>query len=137
MTSTHPAGDLGSALRTAFDTFETIRELARQYEDADPGLFAAFISAGTAAADGRDALAAAPALTHGTAGLPAAVPGPADDAADAAEVIAVLASALSACLADAAGRAVAPQDRRACQDAAAAARQIRDLMAGPDDRDPR
>jgi hypothetical protein len=133
MTTTN-AEDLGLTLRTAYDVFETIRELARSVEDSNPDLFAAFMSAGTAAADGRDALAAAPALAAGTgSGPPAAEPGPGEDAENAAEVIAVLASALASCLADAARQATKAGDRQACQDAAVAARQICHLMVGPDD----
>jgi hypothetical protein len=131
MTTTNTE-DLGPALRTAFDVFETIRELARTWEDSDPDLLAAFMSAATSAADGRDALAAAPALTAGTrTDPPVTTPGSDDDAHDAADVIAVLASALASCLADAARQAITAGDRRACQHAAAAARQICQLMAGP------
>jgi hypothetical protein len=132
MTSTSTSEGLGPALRTAFDVFETIRELARAWEDSDPDLLAAFMSAATSAADGRDALATAPALTTGTEAEPAVTaPGSGEDAQDAADVIAVLAAALVACLADAARHASIPEDRRACDYAAAAARQICQLMARP------
>jgi hypothetical protein len=130
MTTTNTE-DLGPALRTAFDVFETIRDLARSWENSDPDLLAAFMSAATSAADGRDALAAAPALTTGTGSEPpVTAPGSDEDAQDAADVIAVLAEALTTCLADAARHATIAEDRRACHDAAAAARQICQLMAG-------
>jgi hypothetical protein len=129
MTTTNTE-DLGPALRTAYEVFETIRELARSWEDTDPDLLAAFMSAATSAADGRDALAAAPALRTSTE-PPVTAPGSDQDAQDAADVIAVLATALASCLADAARHATIAEDRRACHDAAAAARQIVELMARP------
>jgi hypothetical protein len=137
MTTTSSAEDLGQTLRTAFDVFESIRELARQWENADPDLFAAFMSAAASAADGRDALSAAPALHAGTSTEPPVVPGSGADADDAADVIAVLATALKTCLTDAARHATLPGDRRACHDAAAAAGRILELMARSDDADAR
>jgi hypothetical protein len=134
MTSTDH-DSMGQLLRTAFDVFESIRELARSCENSDPDLLPAFMSAATAAADGRDAVAGAPALTAGTgSGTAAAGPGSGEDAQDAADVIAVLAAALTNSLTDGASQAATAGDRRACQDAAAAARQIAELMGRRDDR---
>lgn len=66
-----PDADLTQALGGAFETLEEIRQLARSYEDQLPDLFAAFMSAAVAAADGRDAILTAtamPARTRGVAG---------------------------------------------------------------------
>jgi hypothetical protein len=49
------------SLAASFDTFETIRLIARQHELAAPQLFAAFMTT-AAAAEGRDAITAAPSL---------------------------------------------------------------------------
>jgi hypothetical protein len=53
---------LPDALAAGFDAFETIRWHARQCEDRAPELFAAFMTTAAAAADGCDAIAAAPSL---------------------------------------------------------------------------
>ena len=49
------------SLAASFDAFETIRLIARQHELAVPELFAAFMTT-AAAAEGRDAITAAPSL---------------------------------------------------------------------------
>ncbi len=122
--------DLAEALGRAYDTFEAIRQLARSCENRSPDLFAAFMSAAGAAADGRDAIltaASRPSRT-GEAAEPGQ-PSPGGSLADAADWIAASALHLAASLDHASGRAEAQQDRHACRDAAAAARQIHQLMA--------
>jgi hypothetical protein len=129
--TTSPAADgLPQALGHAFETFEAIRQLARRCEDQSPDLFAAFISAATAAADGRDAI-----LTAST--LPASTPGPgipaqlavSADPRDIADSIATSAAILATCLSQAASLAGTSGDRRACQEGAALAKHIHDLLA--------
>ena len=125
---------LPQALGHAFDAFEAIRHLARWYEDQSPDLFAAFMSAAVAAADGRDAI-----LTAGT--LPAHTPGvtvpgqpaPGADPRQVADSIAASAATLATHLDDAADLAGTSADRRACRNAAASARQIHQLLAPADD----
>ena len=129
-----PDADLPHVLGHAFDTFEAIRRLARRYEDQSPDLFAAYMSAAVAAADGRDAILTAdaqPARTAGVAGLDPPASGA--DPHEVADAIAASAAVLAARLDHAAGLAGMSQDRRACRDAAAAARLIRQLLACADD----
>lgn len=121
---------LPDLLAASFDAFEAIRRLARQSEGLAPDLFAAFMTA----ADGRDAITAAPALP--SAGNPArhdASPAGQPDPLAAADSIAVLAAILATRLDHAASLATTPGDQLACQDGAQAARRIHQLMTAADD----
>jgi hypothetical protein len=125
------AADLPEMLAAGFDAFEAIRMAARDYQDQVPGLFAAFMTTADAAVDGREALTIAPSLPLG-GGLPdPAVPTRAD-AGQAAQTLAALAAVLADHLRDAAALAGTPGDRAACQDAAAAAGRICQVMARGD-----
>ena len=125
--------DLAGILAAAFDEFEMLRKAARLREDRDPDLSPAFLLAGSAAADGRNALVNAPSFPPGPKPPgPAAVLAAGTDLASAADAIAAHAAALAEQLDRAASMAVAGDDRRACLDAASAARQIWQLMAGAD-----
>jgi hypothetical protein len=128
----HQAASLPQLLSASFDAFEAIRMTARDCEDRAPELFAAFMTAADAAVDGREALTIAPSLPlAGDAGpVDAAVTGA--DPGQAADLLATLAAALRDRLTGAANLAVLPDDRAACQDAAAAARRICQLMARGD-----
>ncbi len=121
-------------LAASFDAFEVIRLAARAHEDQVPGLFAAFMTTADAAVTGREALTIAPSLgACSTAQVSAPGPGAAVDVVT--DALARLGALLSDRLACAAALAQAPADKAACEQAAAAARQIRDLMArGHDDR---
>jgi hypothetical protein len=122
------AAGLPEALAAGFNAFEAIRMAARGYQDQVPELFAAFMTTADAAVDGREALTVAPSLPldDGTErGI--AVPG-GSDADQAADVLAALAAVLRDRLADAAALADTPGDRAACQEAAAAAGRICQLM---------
>jgi hypothetical protein len=128
-----PDIDRPQTLGHAFETFEAYRRLARRYDDQSPDLFAAFMSA-AAAADGRDAVLTAdalPARTAAAAGPGQTAPGP--DPREVADSIAASAGMLATRLDRAADLADTPADRRACHDAAAAARQIHQLLACADD----
>lgn len=134
MPDLHPHADMPHVLGHAFDTFEAIRQLARRHEDQSPDMFAAFMSAAVAAADGRDAILTAdarPAHTPGVAGP--GQPPSGTDQYQVADAIAASAAVLAVRLDHAAGLAGTSQDRRACRDAAAAARHIRRLLACADD----
>jgi hypothetical protein len=121
-------------LAVSFDTFEVIRLLARQFRDQVPELFAAFMTTADAAVDGREAITAAVSLPPPGAG--AAEPSGLAPAAGLDEVIGVM-SVLGMLLADrlthAAVLATVPEDRAACEEAAAAARRICQLTARRDD----
>ena len=126
---------LAGALGHGYDTFEAIGQVARSCEDQSPDLFAAFMSAAGAAADGKDAIltaASRPSRTSETAEPDQA--SPCVRPAEAAGWIAASAIRLATSLDHASGLAGARQDRDACRDAAAAARQIHQLMA-PDHDD--
>jgi hypothetical protein len=130
---------LATALGHGYDTFESIRQVARSCEDQSPDLFAAFMSAAGAAADGRDAiLTAASRPSRTTDAAEPGQPSPSASRAEAADWIAASAFRLAARLDHASELAEARQDRNACRDAATAARQIHQLMAGDhDDADTR
>jgi hypothetical protein len=121
-------------LAVSFDAFEMIRLLARQFRDQVPELFAAFMTTADAAVDGREAVTAAASLPPPGAGT-AEPNGPAT-AVGLDEVIGVM-SVLGTLLADrlthAAVLATVPDDRAACEEAAAAARRICQLTARRDD----
>lgn len=145
MTDLHQVGCLQSRLRQArslpdtlavsFDAFEAVRVLARQSQGRVPRLFAAFMSTADAAVDGREAVTIAPSLPP--PGVSTAPPAGPPVGADLGEVIAALAL-LAGLLADRLNRAAADAtlagDRAACEAAAAAAQQIRTLMAHSDER---
>ena len=119
---------LPQTLAAGFDAFEAIRMAARDCQDRVPELFAAFMTTADAAVDGREALTVAPSLPlDGGTELGAAVPGGAD-ADQAADALAALAAVLRDRLTDAAALADTPGDRAACQEAAAAAGRICQLM---------
>jgi hypothetical protein len=129
------AAELPALLAVGFDAFEAIRILARGAEDAVPALFAAFMTAADAAVDGREAITIAPSLPSAHAGgLPAdREPGASDSIENVTGTLAVLGELLDGHFTDAAACASLPGDRAACQEAAAAARQIHLLMAGHGD----
>ena len=123
------------SLAASFDAFETIRLIARQHALAAPQLFAAFMTT-AAAAEGRDAITAAPSLPLAGGHPPRyGEPAPAPEAGpeNIADALAGLAAIPGSHLARAAARAATAADRAACQDAARSARQIRQLMTRADD----
>ncbi len=121
-------------LAVSFDGFEMIRLLARQFRDQVPELFAAFMTTAGAAVDGREAVTAASSLPPPGAGI--AEPRGSAAAVGLDEVIGVM-SVLATLLADrlthAAALATVPDDRAACEEAAAAAQRICELTARRDD----
>src|SRR6266516_934761 len=133
------ADGLAGALVAGWDAFELIRAAAlraaeqagglRGADRAD-GLFAAFMLASAAAANGRDVVGFAPSLPPDQA-LGTGDPG---DAAVGcvgllADALAELASALRARLLAAAGSASGGADRAACRDAAREAENVRAMLA--------
>ena len=127
------AASLPGTLAASFDAFEAIRLLARGNEHRDPGLFAAFMMAADAAVDGREALTISPSLPPATRPQPAVSPATGAGLDDIADAMAGLAAQLADCLPRAAAMAEMPGDRAACEQAAHAAGQIRQLMARDDD----
>jgi hypothetical protein len=123
-----------AALAAGWDAFELLAATADECADRADAMFAAFMMAIAAAADGRDALAAAPSLppepeveAEAEAAPPAAVPG---DVAQVVAGLAGLAADLTACLSAAVQAAAGITDRTACERAAREAGRIHDLLAG-------
>lgn len=140
------AADLAAVLGAAYDAFEDVLAILRRYQDSDEGVFAAFVFAACAAADGRDWIAAAPTLplvpSPVGAGSQAVESAAAPDAVGAADVVQFarvldvagvvaqvskhLATQLTAC----AVAASDPADRESCTRAAGEAAKICALMGG-------
>jgi hypothetical protein len=124
--------DLPSVLSAAYTAFEGMLMAIRGCEDPDTGLFAAFVMAAASAADGRDALVHAPSLPIAMIGRPSsshpagqASPGTSARSQD----LVSLAIELTGRLTKAEHDAAEPGDQVACAQAAACAREIRDLFA--------
>jgi hypothetical protein len=129
------AGTLPDILGTSFDSFEAIRMLARQCENQDPDLLAAFMTAAAAAADAMDAISFAESLPPGDESeLAVALPSACTGCEEAADSIAGLALTLARGLERAGAYATNQRDLLACQDAARAAWQIHQIMAPADAR---
>ena len=122
------AASLAEVLAAGFDAFEAIRITARHHPDQIPALFAAFMTIADAAVDGREALTIAPLLPHAVGAKPSAGLAADADTAQAADVLAALATVLRDRLTDAAALADTPGDQAACQDTAHAAARICQLM---------
>jgi len=126
---------LPGTLAVSFDAFEAIRVLARQSQDRVPALFAAFMTTADAAVDGREAVTIAPSLPPpGLSTAPPADPAAGANLDEVVAALALLAGVLAERLNRAAADASLAGDRAACEEAAAAAQQIRTLMAHSDDR---
>jgi hypothetical protein len=126
------ARDLSAILDAAYEAFEAMRLAFRAHEDPGTGLFASFVMAAAAAADGRDAVAFAPSLPPGQShGAPTAGEGRGQgQSAEGVAGAAGLSQVLAGSLMRAAGSASDPGDRAACEQAAASAHGICDLLGG-------
>jgi hypothetical protein len=125
------ATGLPAVLDAAYDAFEQLLGALEEQEDRGGGAFAAFVMSATAAANGRDALAAAPSLPPAPSGdLAAAAAGSFRGLAveDAAAVLARLSQLLSTRLADASGLSADLGDKVACAQAARHAASICSLL---------
>ena len=89
--------------------------------------------AADAAVDGREAITTSPSLPPATRHQPAVNPATGAGLDDIADAMAGLAARLADCLARTAAMAETSGDRAACEQAAHAAWQIRQLMARGDD----
>jgi hypothetical protein len=127
------ANDLPGILDAAYAAFEGMLPVIHGQEDRAGGGFAAFVMSAASAANGRDAVAAAPSL------VPAAPPGIPFTAGDlaagaseeeAAAALALLSRLLARRLTDAAAWAPQAADRAACAVAARHACAIWSLLAG-------
>ena len=115
------ATGLPAVLDAAYDAFEEMLPALEEQEDRGGAAFAAFVMSATAAANGRDALAAAPSLPPAPSGdLAAAAAGSSSSLAmeDAAAALAQLSQLLSSRLTDVSGLSADPGDKTACTQAA-------------------
>ena len=123
-------------LTAAYSAFDQLLLAIREHEERAESLLAAFVMAAASAADGRDALIAAPSLplplprpTHAASSAgERATPANIDDVADE---LADLSRILVTQLGHAAGQAIDPSDRLSCTDAALSAEAVRSLLARP------
>jgi hypothetical protein len=125
------AGGLPGLLTATWIAFEDMIAEIEARQDPDSPMFEAFVMAGAFAADGRDAVLAAPSLPWPPQDCwpGGGAPGPADETA-AAGVLAALCQVLTSRLEAAAASGVIPADRDACRRGARCARAIGDLLTG-------
>ncbi len=129
----HDAASLDALLAAARDAFEFLLAVIRDHQDPADGMFAAFVMSAASAADGRDALAAAPSLPWPPRPGPT---GAANElcrgtAAEVAAGLAAISQQLAARLARAASTAPGAEDRAACAEATWCATRIGELLTGP------
>ncbi len=128
-----PDAGLELLLAAAHDAFEFLLTVTRDHQDPADGMFAAFVMSAASAADGRDAVAAAPSLPWPPPPKPA---GAADDfrqgtATEVAAGLGAISQQLAVRLAQAAGTASGAADRAACAEATSCAARIGELLNGP------
>jgi hypothetical protein len=132
MNAPHPAEATAAVMARAAATFQAILEILHSQTQQAGLLTASYVIAAGAAADGRDAVVSAPAVSQVTPGplpeLP--VPGPDAGAEAIADAVAEVAGRLAEQLATAAPAAGDPQDRQALRSALLAARRVHDYLAG-------
>src|SRR6266566_3881520 len=115
------AADLAAVLSDAYEAFEGMLLVIRAHEGRAEDMFAAFVMAAVSAANGRDAVAAAPSLPRVGGGIAPPAEGDLAAAASVQEIAGDLASlgrVLADRLADAARLAPDREDRAACAAAA-------------------
>jgi hypothetical protein len=124
---------LPALLDSAYDAFEQMLAAITRQQDRGGEAFAAFVMSGTAAANGRDALAAAPSLLPVSSGDLASMASESAldlPTADAAAVLARLSQLLARRLADASDHTADAGDRLACGQAARHAADVCSLLSG-------
>ena len=126
------AGDLAAVLDAAYEAFEAMLAVINDSQDPASGLFAAFVMAGAAAANGRDAVGFAPSLPTRPQHRGASGEGTTSGASPevTARGVAALSHLTAARLTPMAGSASRSGDRTACQAAARYAREICQLLGG-------
>jgi hypothetical protein len=132
MNSPDPAEATAAVMTQAGATFQAILEILHSQTQQAGLLTASYVIAAGAAADGRDAVISAPAVSRAAPGplpdLP--VPGPDAGAEAIADAVALVAGRLAEQLAAAALAADDPQDRQALHSASLAARRVQEYLAG-------
>ena len=124
---------LPAVLDAAYDAFEEMLGEIENQQDRGGEAFGAFVMSGAAAANGRNALAAAPSLPPGPSGDLArvgAASSPGLELEDAAAALAGLSQLLSARLAASSDLSANVGDQVACAQAARHAASICSLLGG-------
>ena len=124
------ADGVAGVLAAGWEIFELIGALAAACAEQAADLYPAFMFARSAAADGRNAIAFVPSTPAADAAIAEGAELAAADVSEVADVLAGLASALSARLQAAARLAADDGDRTACRNAARDADRISELLAG-------
>ena len=125
------ASSVAAILDAAHEAFEEMLSVIRGYQDGGAPFWAALVMASAAAADGRDAVAAAPSSPIPSCrGRRASTPSGHIKAEDAAPTVAALSEAVAERLLRAAGLAETATDRQACLEGARYASEIHGLMTG-------
>jgi hypothetical protein len=116
-------------LDAAYQAFEALITAIRSCEDSGTAAVAPLAFAAAAAAEGRDAIAAAPSLlpAGSVSGVPVAT---GDEVAAVVTALSGLAGLLAGRLRRAAGTAATAGDRAACAAAARQAERVRVLLSG-------
>jgi len=124
--------DLAAVYQAGWDAFELIQDVAARCAEPGSSSFATWMTVMGPACAGRDALGIAPSLpqAHGHPAILESIEAATED--DLADELATLAAALGSRLLRAAQSAADPADRRACQLAADAAEEIRELLVRGD-----
>lgn len=126
------ARDLGAILGAAYNAFEVMLSVLRQHQDRAGRIFAAFVMSAASAADGRDAVAAAPSMPRLARQAEDSTRcwDPDADPAELADGLADLSQLLGTRLAQSGRFAPLEGDQRACTEAAQAAENISALLRG-------
>ena len=125
------ADGLDAVLDAAYAAFEGMVSVIHPVQDPASGLFAAFMMAAAAAADGRNALALAPSLPgHPLLAVPAEQQSWSGEPSEhVAEVVTGLSHLVAERLTQAAASAPGTGDEAACRNAARSARDICGLLS--------
>jgi hypothetical protein len=125
-----PTSEPTDVMSASWVAFECIRLCANEFADQVTGNFAAWVMAGAPTCEGREALGRAPSMPMAAAHrgpLPGDGPGAGEEAT--ARLVGELAALLEQRLGAVVRQAAVPEDARACQRAAEAAAEIRELFA--------
>jgi len=129
----HATG-LAAILDAAYDTFEDMLPVIEAQQDPGSFAFTAFVMSGASAANGRDAIAAAPSLPAAAHRVTTACTSAALTAQQVAAAVAGLSRVLVSRLNVAAGLSADAGDRAACASAASHAAAICSVLEGARER---
>lgn len=120
---------LAEVLDAAYDGFSEMLLAIRGYQESGRQFYAALVMAAAAAADGRDAVAAAPSLPPSSDHLIPVAAGGSNPSA-VADLLVALSELIGSRLRGAVTACATPGDRQACSDGATYADEVRALTKG-------